>query len=529
MTADVDATDSSTNPLIMHQQIMAYEVGTNDPTTHQNRDHIHEAKIEAMIHAEDNHSDTFTRKEFHASSISRIEESDAAHNDDAASNQKHALEKRILSIDEILSTFGKEEETGHDGISHVYTFHCTIADMRRDLLSILQGVEATAAMVEKYSADLTCLGSVGDLEWLVRLSWNLGTLMSTETACIIQQKCTISEKVDGVSSVFQSTEEMIHVGDTRCARLLVGAEFFEVSEALQRRLQSMWRSLNVTDIADRRHVSGGTGAAATHITAAAAVSDTEVQTQCYCLLTATALRLDYSTQRSLNCKLQHSKETTSFGIQRESDEALRENQFNSSTIALNLMHRAYQREIGQSSMTSQTGEDVNDSANQAQIEANLQGVRKLLDSNIEFEVVDMNSLRKTTLQLEFASICKKKDNALCEKFLTQRQTELLQLSAKELQACKNMLEREGGGSVDCCRRILNFALQICTRNSQPDYMMMGDLYCQIIEISPSRQHALERVQDFVQLIQTMSASQRNNSVQTAAVKKSQCEGSVVNR
>lgn len=73
--------------------------------------------------------------------------------------------------------------------------------------------------------------------------------------------------------------------------------------------------------------------------------------------------------------------------------------------------------------------------------------------------------------------------------------------------------------------MLNYSLQICQRDSVPDYELMGMLFRKLIELSPSRRDALDRVRHFEQLATGQSYSDTISDGAEdgqAAVKKKSC-------
>jgi hypothetical protein len=104
------------------------------------------------------------------------------------------------------------------------------------------------------------------------------------------------------------------------------------------------------------------------------------------------------------------------------------------------------------------------------------------------------------------------DVTRCEQFLAAHQQDLLALSSADLMRCATAAKGERGGSIEMTRSLLSLALQVCNREIRPSYAVMGSLYRQLMELSPSRQLALERVEEFEQLAQSLRLQQQQHSV-----------------
>jgi hypothetical protein len=133
---------------------------------------------------------------------------------------------------------------------------------------------------------------------------------------------------------------------------------------------------------------------------------------------------------------------------------------------------------------------------------------QLLNFQSDFADNDHGQLRKSTILIEFATLCKLCNIERCVAFIKVHESDFLSLSSEELRICADIARFEDGGSVEIARTMLMFALQVNTREAKPNYRFIGEVYCQLIELSPSRQTALDKVEEFEQLASTVHNAHR---------------------
>ncbi len=189
------------------------------------------------------------------------------------------------------------------------------------------------------------------------------------------------------------------------------------------------------------------------------LSDTEekslTDSRCHCLLMATGARLDSDTQ--LKCSIED-----------------------------DIVHRMNHASIDSAIC----------SINIQQSKKNCLSVFEILENHVGIQELH---LKRAAIIFEFIVACKIGGHEL-NMYMSTKKQELLRLSPSELMLCSSIAERERGGSAEVTRTTLSLALQICMRESEPDFITMGSIFSKLIELSPSRAHALEKVEEFAQLL-----------------------------
>ncbi|MEC8391557.1 MAG: hypothetical protein VXZ58_01590, partial [Actinomycetota bacterium] len=178
---------------------------------------------------------------------------------------------------------------------------------------------------------------------------------------------------------------------------------------------------------------------------------------------------------------------------------------------------------------------------------------ELLQRNLGFEDDDSLMIRKTVLIVKFTLLCRvgtplrdanetngfneikslhnsssepKKvgSKSALKEFVVNRERDFLQLSAEELKRCADIACSEPEGTTEVARKLLQLAWQAHNRHSngtsnpsdnasesvpgKEDRSLMGNIFCQMIELSDSREDALGLSQEFYQLV-------RNDTISTS--------------
>lgn len=144
--------------------------------------------------------------------------------------------------------------------------------------------------------------------------------------------------------------------------------------------------------------------------------------------------------------------------------------------------------------------------NIAQARIDAQEADRLLQALADFDDPRAKHLHNMALLLGFSAVCKLGDQRLCQDFMREHHNALLRQSAQDLRRCAHIARQ--GVNLELARDLLHLALQNSVRDGSgsPDYNLMGALYCELIETSPSRRLALEKVEEFEQLANTLTSS-----------------------
>jgi hypothetical protein len=149
--------------------------------------------------------------------------------------------------------------------------------------------------------------------------------------------------------------------------------------------------------------------------------------------------------------------------------------------------------------------------NLVQAQLDVQKTSRLLRSTTDFGDEVHKQLRNTALMLEFSVLCMAESCVKCQEFLTSRQSYFLCLSTEQLKSCAQIATSYRTADTEITRAVLNFALQCCVRDSSPNYSLMGSIYRELIDLSPSRKQALDRVEEFEQLAISMQFPEGHSS------------------
>lgn len=168
--------------------------------------------------------------------------------------------------------------------------------------------------------------------------------------------------------------------------------------------------------------------------------------------------------------------------------------------------------------------------------------RQLFILNGGFEDARLESHMKKTLILEFLNLCcrgpschqidKTSTSAEVEtklepiiiaktvsnsgttslvKFYEENKDDLMRLDPTELKNCADVARKSLGGNLQVSRAILETAIQNCTREFCPNYQLIGTMYNDLISAAASREFALSKIDEFLQLL-TLLANQGDDNI-----------------
>jgi len=146
------------------------------------------------------------------------------------------------------------------------------------------------------------------------------------------------------------------------------------------------------------------------------------------------------------------------------------------------------------------------SNNLMQARLSIHKANRQLKALSDFEDDESRHLRRSSLIFEFYVLCRLRDTPQCRAFLQENRDDFLLLTPHDLLYCSKVSRRERGVSIEVTRTLLTMSLQASNLRSAPDYAMIGGIYRDLIELSPSRTHALEHVEEFEQLICNASSA-----------------------
>ena len=147
---------------------------------------------------------------------------------------------------------------------------------------------------------------------------------------------------------------------------------------------------------------------------------------------------------------------------------------------------------------------------------NAQKAERLLTLHNDFQDTIADNMRCFALQQEFAVLCIMPDPKLCASFVKERAADFLKLSVCDLTQCARTAQQNNAISVDVTRTLLNLALQRGVRDICPDYSVLGAVYRELIELSPSRRAALEKVEEFTQMALTLAHARGSTTAENNA-------------
>lgn len=366
------------------------------------------------------------------------------------------------------------------GAKPKFLFSCSLGALRRNVLSRSHGVVALLKQVDSDGCELTSLGAYDDLEWLADLCWNLGTMLTPLAATSFTEAAGAARPTLISNPAREQPEQPTRSENVYSAcRLFTAAEFFE---------------------------------SAVHMYAVIPYEDTSIRTlnQCVCLLLASGARLDADTfLRNAVREGRESLETThSVGYEDGSASA--------ALLGGGLGDTHEGAPISIVTKCAEVGIFFGANSVKMNLEKsreNAMDAKKVLTeylhSNDRTESFTDKGVmfRKVAFVYEYTVACRLGANEATS-FWGNRKEDFLALSAAQLLQCFYIAQKEPGGTTELLRAMLNFSLQVCNREIPTDYSLMGSLFLRLIELSPSRSAALERIEEFEQLA---SSSGRSSS------------------
>jgi hypothetical protein len=148
---------------------------------------------------------------------------------------------------------------------------------------------------------------------------------------------------------------------------------------------------------------------------------------------------------------------------------------------------------------------------------NIHKAVEILKQHSDFEDASTRTVREQLVLLEFACLCKSMDIKRCQQFVREKEAHFLSMmTAEELMTCVSVARFEAGGSLEICRAMLMYALQVCARTNHGgqhhnNNQLMSQIFCRLIESSPSRQSALDKVTEFEQWALSLLAAENKES------------------
>ena len=475
---------------------------------------------------------------------------------------QRSLSPAGVDCDDFFTTSGYPECINSDSPSQhrTYAFRCSLGILRADLLAVFEDAVALLKAVQRDDEDacsISVIGTQEDLHWLHNLSWNIGLLLLQPEKCFIS-----SSRANALSSELSALDiiEGLSSGSNSIDRLLTAAQLFEISEHLRQvahsssseqcdgsRVEDQARCL-VLAAAARIEVEDSR-LAGEHGYLESALMDGSSSTRAAAGIAADDPLPVHSTAVVMSSitpdSLLHSRgELPAGGLPRSAT---------STTIHTSALTTA------QGTLECRGGPISGPSSMNLEIaRVNAQRAQRLLRAQADFEDCRGKLLRKTALLLEFTVLCLWRDSGQCKAFLSERQGSFLGLSAADLKTCADRAKRSHGISTEVTRILLGYALQVCTREVDMSNLetaghqdmdtlasadngsaaersgedddgieackggiehenvgscvrgsvnsglwLMSNLYRQLIELSPTRQSALEKVEEFEQLARSV--------------------------
>jgi hypothetical protein len=340
-----------------------------------------------------------------------------------------------------------------------FAFACTPTELREVVLHALEEALRVMSTVQKDNLPLATLGSLQDLSWLCNLAYNIGTLITKHPGSL--------SHISGVWVSFCFCFES--------QRLVCAARLFEIGELLMEKQHGIPRE--PASVVDNSALP-------------TAGKDSPVATagdRALCLLVACSCRID----AEASCPTPATAAATSVQL----------------PLTSGLDGGLTARSIPSNNLV------------QSRLDAQKAG--RLLQCGVDFDDTRSQSLLSSALLLEFDALCRLGDSSLCAVFLQERQTDFLRLAPADLKRCADTARLLGKISADVIRTLLNTALQCLMRSAAHPhctvpvggaggadtapgqgceyYALLGGVYRELIELSPTRRQALEKIEEFAQL------------------------------
>jgi hypothetical protein len=340
-----------------------------------------------------------------------------------------------------------------------FAFACTPTELREVVLHALEEALRVMSAVQKDNLPLATLGSLQDLSWLCNLAYNIGTLITKHPGSMSHSSAATVSICDSVES----------------QRLVCAARLFEIAELLMEKQNSIPKDPTLV-------VDSSASLAVGKDSPVAAAGD-----RALCLLVACSCRIDAEAY----CPAPVTAAATSAQL----------------PFTSGLDGGLTARSIPSNNLV------------QSRLDAQKAG--RLLQCGVDFDDTRSQSLQCSALLLEFDALCRLGDSSLCAVFLQERQTDFLRLAPADLKRCADTARLLGKISADVIRTLLNTALQCLMRSAAHPhstvplgtaggadtalgqgceyYALLGGVYRELIELSPTRRQALEKIEEFAQL------------------------------
>ena len=291
--------------------------------------------------------------------------------------------------------------------------------------------------------EMKILGLGDDLEWLADFSWNLGVLLS-------------NKQVKDTTSSIGSKDTI-----TEGTYLGIAADLLLISSQLYSHIDNDVKAISISN-----------------------------QVMGLILSCGSLMDMDVITVKNIINK----KETNNLHESNEIDEA-----FSSDSMRLSSCF-----DKSDSSLASMKSSPTKRSDELLKTAESLEFAESLVRSLVGFADNSCIDNYKTIIFLYMiSSYCRLQNDLKLQEFIKNREREFFNLSAQQLRTCATIAKKEY--LFDSSRTFLNFAIQVCVRNEPRDYDLMGQVFVEVIESSPSRSHALENIQEFEQLTKSGAA------------------------
>ncbi len=359
-----------------------------------------------------------------------------------------------------------------------FRLKCSLTTLRSGLLQPLSFVCTVLEEARVDGAPLDVLGCFEDAVWLADVAWNLGNLL------VLTEQCTIDPDLAKPQQQPPGTP-----------RLLLAAECFEVAESLYTACQSLGQGREMTHVLGKnRYMS---------------------------LLVAACARLDAD-----------SLDITGHAARRDAQ--------------LMDLEASYEPAGRSSSTASESGAAA--TASLVKAHENVTVADRMMMRDVGFEDDETVSIRKTALMLLFTLLCRAgapllsptcADTASAtnttttisvppstavqlRELISTREQDFLLLSAIDLKKCADIACSEPEGTAEAARLLLQLSWQVCNQGRAPGQSglassastplpsdtaeternrLIGNLFCHMIELAPCRDEALNKAQEFLQLLQ----------------------------
>ena len=352
-----------------------------------------------------------------------------------------------------------------------YTFKCSMKLLSSEFLRYFEDLVSLIAAIEKEEREgddpqqrgVSSLGEVDELVWVANLSWNIATLLTRQQdedeACIpvlfTVNDCCVPTRL----STDREREDC----------LLLVARLYELSHFLFERMEQQNSSSNDLTL---------------------------------CLLLSAAARIDAdSYSRTTTNTIQLSGCSTMTMMMSGGMAALP-----SITKASSDGETPLSDYDPPSSSSISSSSSIVPSNNLLQARLSIHKANRQLKALSDFDDDESRHLRRSSLIFEFYILCRLRDTPKCRAFLLENRDDFLLLAPQDLLYCSKVSRRERGVSIEVTRTLLTLSLQASNMRPSPDYTMIGGIYRDLIELSPSRSSALEHVEEFEQLICNASSS-----------------------